>query len=312
MRVLKKLSVVVPCHNDEAVLDEFYRRLSLSLEKVSAQWEILFVNDGSRDGTWEIIERLHASDVRVKGVNLSRNFGQQAALTAGLDAAFGDAILTLDSDLQDPPECVPEFIRKWQEGYEIVHGVRAGRAGDSLVRSWCAGLFYRVLRRVSGSPLPLHAGDFRLLDRRVVDALRQSRERHRYVKALSAWMGFRQTSVPCEREPSARTSSGYGLFRLLALSLDAVAAFSVLPLRIALFLGLLIFAASAAGGLAVIFLGLYRGWTPLIVALGFFCGIQLLFLGVLGEYIGRIYEETKQRPIYVVERSIGVDQKGLL
>jgi dolichol-phosphate mannosyltransferase len=315
MRDLKSLSVVVPCHNDAASLAELVRRIRDAVSGAAGQWEIVLVNDGSTDETWEVIERLHSDDPRVKGVDLSRNFGQQAALTAGIESASGDAVLTMDSDLQDPPEQIPEFIRRWRDGYDVVHGVRDSREGDSAFKAWAAGLFYRLLRKMSGSRLPDHAGDFRLMDRRVADAFLRARERHRYVKGLVAWMGFRQTTVACRRPSSARGSSGYGFLKLLSLSFDAIAAFSVLPLRAAFLIGLLLFAGSFVGGAVVVFLKIfkgisYRGWPSLFVALSFFSGVQLLFLGVLGEYVGRVYEEVKQRPLYVVGRFLGVGPKG--
>lgn len=308
------LSVVVPCYNDEGGLPELYSRLKPVLENLSARWEIVLVNDGSGDDTWGSIRALHQRDKRVKGINLSRNFGHQVAVSAGLQAADGDAVTVMDSDLQDPPEVIPELVKRWKEGFDIVYAVHQEREGDSYFKSFSSKLFYWLLNKFSSTHIPEQAGDFRLMSRQVVESLDRIEERHRYIRGLTVWMGYRQTSVPYNRAEGVRGGSGYTLRKLLKLAFDAIASFSIVPLRLAFFLGLFLFVASIFGGAVLvgmkIFYGIpYRGWTSIFVSVIFLSGIQLLLLGVVGEYVGRIYEEVKKRPLYFVRDSLGLESK---
>ncbi len=302
-----ELSVVVPAYNEEEVLRPLYERLRSVLDGAGVSWEIVLVDDGSTDRTRQILEELHREDPRVRAVFLSRNFGHQLALTAGLDHARGRAVVAIDADLQDPPEVIPEMLARWREGLDVVYGQRVERRGESLFKRVTAAAFYRLLRRLTPVPIPVDTGDFRLMDRRVVDELRRLREHHRFVRGMVAWLGFRQGAVRYERAPRLAGETKYPLRKMLRFALDAAISFSFLPLRIATLLGLLTAALClgyAAFAVVAKLTGAAElpGWASLMVAILFLGAVQLVSLGIVGEYVGRIYEEVKGRPLYVVDR----------
>lgn len=309
------LSVVVPVFNEERTLPEFRRRLIAAIEPLGGDWEVVFVDDGSTDASAEVLARLHTEDPRLKALHLSRNFGHQAAISAGLDHASGDAVVTIDADLQDPPEVIPRLVEAWRAGHEVVHARRARREetygkGKALL----AAAFYRLLARLSEVPIPVDVGDFRLLDRRVVEVLRAAPERHRYVRGLSAWAGFRQAYVLYDRAPRAAGESKYGWGRLLDLAVNGLVSFSTAPLRLATVLGLV---ASALSFLLILVTIARRvlfeypleaiGWASTMIVILFLGGLQLIMLGIFGEYLGRVYGEVKHRPLYLVARTRGIE-----
>ena len=304
------LSVVLPIFNEEAIIPELYRRLTGVLEGWGESYEIIAVNDGSSDQSLSLLFDLAARDKRVKVVNFARNFGHQAAITAGLDYSRGHAVVVMDADLQDPPEVLPDLIAKWREGFDIVYAMRARRAGERIFKRGTAALFYRLLRVLSRVDIPADAGDFRLMSRRAVDALRTLREHHRFVRGLSSWIGFRQASVPFVRDARYAGETKYPLTKMVKFAFDGIASFSFVPLQLASYLG---FGAAGVSFCYIVYaLGLklftdrwVTGWASLIVAVLFVGGVQLITLGIIGEYIGRIYEEVKQRPLYIVADTRG-------
>jgi polyisoprenyl-phosphate glycosyltransferase len=304
-----ELSVVLPVFNEEANLDELHRRLVTVLEGAVGSFELLYVDDGSRDGSWPIIERLAASDRRVRGLRFSRNFGHQMAFAAGVDHAGGDAVVIMDADLQDPPELIPDLLARHREGYEVVYAVRASRPGETVFKRASARLFYRVLRALTRVEVPVDTGDFRLMGRRSVEAFRGLREQRRYTRGLVAWLGFRQTGVPFVRPARRAGQSNYPLRSMVRLAVDGITAFSLAPLQLATWLGLFV---TAIAALVAIALGVMHvaGMSvtlrsALVVALFFLGGIQLLALGLLGTYVGRIYDEVRGRSLYIVEETVG-------
>lgn len=310
---MPSLTIVVPAYNEAASLPAFHARLCPVLDGLVAAGmtcDVLYVDDGSRDGTWQQIEALAGRDRRVRALRLSRNFGKELALTAGLDHVHGDAALTLDADLQHPPEAIPAFVRHWQDGCDLVYGVRNARAGEGPVKRSASRLFYRVFGRVSDTAMPRDAGDFRLLSRPVLDALGSMRERQRFMKGLFAWVGFRQQAVPYEEAPRVAGRSTWNYWRLWNFALEAITSFSTLPLRIATYAGLLTSLCAFLFGLWVLGKALaygdpVRGYPSLMVVMLFLGGVQLMALGVIGEYLGRLYLEAKQRPLYLVAGGIG-------
>ena len=303
-------SVVVPVYNEEQVLPEFHRELAKVLRSLGEPFEIIYVDDGSADRSPQILRSLTETQPQVRGVRLSRNFGHQVALSAGLELAEGQAVITLDADLQDPPALIPELIARWREGAQVVLARRRRRRGEGLLKRASSRLFYRLLRRLSGLPLPLDSGDFRLLDGEVCLWLRGLPERHRYLRGLIGWAGFRQAEVPYDRQPRRAGRSKYPPVRMLRFALDGLTSFSSAPLRAASGLGALV----TAGGLAYLLYVLYRrliagatveGWASIVSLLVIFNGVTLMLLGILGEYVGRIYEEAKGRPLYVVRERFG-------
>ena len=304
------LSIVIPLLNEEANLLELHRRLSETLDRIGCDRRIIFVDDGSTDRSPEIIRELAVRDPSVIGVRLSRNFGHERASTAGLDNATGDAAILMDADLQDPPEMIEKLVAAWKEGAEIVYAVRARREGEGPFKRFSAWLFYRLLNIRSEVQVPRDTGDFRLIDGKVLAALRSCREQDRFVRALIAWTGFRTKAVPYDRPARAGGETKYNRLRLLLLSLDALIGFSILPLRIATAVGLVVTAFSLIMvGIVTfqkLFLGLpFQGYALLATGLFFLGGVQMLLLGVLGEYIGRIYRQTQNRPLYLVSEVIG-------
>ena len=311
---MTELSLVIPVKDEEGSIGPCLARVVPVLEAiddpVSKSFEILFVDDGSEDGTLAEIRKAHASDPRVRAISLSRNFGKEAALTAGLDAARGMAVVPLDVDLQDPPEALPTMIAEWRAGFDVVYGVRDNRESDSLPKRLTADLYYRAHNWLSRDKIPEHAGDFRLLDRKVVEVIRQMPERNRFMKGLFAWAGFRQTAVPYHREERTVGRTKYNYWKLWTLAIDGITSASTLPLRVWSYLGALVAlgALSLAGFIIVrtLITGVeVPGYASLMVAILFLGGLQLLSLGVLGEYVGRILTEAKGRPLYVVRETIG-------
>jgi dolichol-phosphate mannosyltransferase len=307
------LSVIVPVYRSEEILQETHRRLAGTLASLGPglDYEIVFVNDGSPDGALEVLRRIAAADPHVRVVSLSRNFGHQVAITAGLDAVRGDVAVIIDDDLQDPPEVVAEMVAKWREGYKVVHGVRSERTGETAFKRWSASAYYRLMQWLSDTPLPVDSGDFRLIDRAVIDALVQMREESRYVRGMVAWTGFRQCEITYVREPRFAGTGNYTMRRLLRLGLDGALSFSVRPLQITTQFGLLVtFVAMVAGIWFIVerLLGAgptVPGWTSVVVAVLFMGGVQLVSIGVLGAYLGRVFYETKRRPLYFVAERFG-------
>lgn len=306
------LSIVTAACNEEDVLPEFFARLKRVLEAIGEPWEIICVNDGSTDRTREILSDAAREDPRIRVINLSRNFGKERALTAGIDHARGQAVVPLDADLQDPPELIADFVRLWREGYDAVYAVRERRDSDSWIKRTSASAFYAAMNRLSNVEIPANAGDFRLMDRRVVDALGQMRERNRFMKGLFAWVGFRQTSVSYRRpsRPAGKTKFNY--WKLWNFALDGITGYSTLPLRIAGYFGLLFALISMCYGVFLILRTILfgtdvPGYASTMVAVIFMGGIQLFVLGIIGEYLGRLYNEAKQRPLYLIESRIGFD-----
>jgi glycosyltransferase involved in cell wall biosynthesis len=309
-----ELSLVIPVKDEEAAIGPCLERVIPVLEAMNdaaaRSFEILFVDDGSTDTTLEVIRKAHAADPRIRGVSLSRNFGKEAALTAGLDAARGKGVVPLDVDLQDPPEALPKMVAKWREGNDVVYGVRDNRETDSLPKRLTADLYYRAHNWLSSDKIPEHAGDFRLLDRRVVEVIRRMPERNRFMKGLFAWAGFRQAAVSYHREERKVGRTKYNYWKLWTLAIDGITSASTVPLRIWSYLGA--FVALGALGYAIFIVirtltsGIeVPGYASMMVAVLFLGGLQLLSLGVLGEYVGRILTETKGRPLYVIREEIG-------
>jgi glycosyltransferase involved in cell wall biosynthesis len=308
------LTIIVPVKDEEQAVAPFVERVSEVLKDIPdfarGRYEILFVDDGSDDATLEAIRRAHAGDAHVRAVSFSRNFGKEAALTAGLEHARGQAVVPMDVDLQDPPEVLPQMIEKWRAGFEIVYGVRSDRASDSLPKRLTADLYYRAHNWLSNDKIPVHAGDFRLLDRKVVDAILRMPERNRFMKGMFAWAGFRQTSVPYSRPARTSGSSKFNYWKLWTFALDGITSSSTVPLRVWSYLGGLValFALAYAIFIAVrtvAFGNDVPGYASLMVSVLFLGGLQLLSLGVLGEYVGRILTETKARPLYIIREQIG-------
>lgn len=307
-----RVSLVVPMFDEALALERFFERVLPILENATPDYELICVNDGSRDETMTCLQTVRLADPRVKIVDLSRNFGKEAALTAGLDYADGDAVIPLDADLQDPPELIPEMIAKWREGYDMVVAVRRDRGSDSLGKRGSADLFYRVIGRLSDVPIPPNAGDFRLLDRRVVVALRTLPERTRFMKGLFAWVGFRQATVTYARPARVSGESKWRFWKLWNLALDGIFSSTTLPLRIWTYFGVGIALAALSYMTFIVARTLLHGvdvpgYASLAAMLLFFSGINMVGLGVLGEYVGRIFVETKRRPRYLVRELAGFD-----
>jgi len=302
------ISVVVPAYNEEAVLAAFHTRMSALFDQLPAyRCEMIFVNDGSSDRTQAIIDELCARDTRVASVNLSRNFGKEIAMTAGFDHARGDAVIVIDADLQDPPELIFEFVREWEKGFDIVYAMRSHRDGETWLKKATASAFYKIMDQLSGRVnIPRDTGDFRLMSRRSVDALLQLREQHRFMKGLFAWVGFPSKAIKYRRDPRAAGETKFNYWKLWNFALEGITSFTIAPLKFATYLGLLTASLAFVYGLWIIgktlFLGHdVPGYPSLMVTVLFLGGIQLFFIGVLGEYLGRIFGETKQRPLYFVQ-----------
>jgi glycosyltransferase involved in cell wall biosynthesis len=305
------LSVVAPCFNEELVIGEMHSRLVAVLEQLPAEFEVLYVDDGSTDATPELLREIQAHDNRVRVIRFSRNFGHQMAITAGLEYASGDAVAVIDADLQDPPEMIQEFFEKWADGNDVIYGVRSEREGETAFKRWTAKMFYRLMGHLSDTTIPVDTGDFRLMDRAVVDALLDMPERDRFVRGMVSWLGFSQVAVTYRRSPRSAGVTKFPLFKMLRFATDGIVSFSILPLRLATWMGF------AASGIAILGIlaalierllgveGLVKGWTSMVIAILFIGGVQLICMGIIGEYVGRIYGESKKRPLYVVRERMG-------
>jgi glycosyltransferase involved in cell wall biosynthesis len=305
------LSVVVPAYNEEEVLPYFYERLAKVMDSLTPRWEVIFVNDGSTDRTLQVIQDLRRRHTSVAYVDLSRNFGKEIALTAGLDHATGDAVIVIDADLQDPPEVIPQLVQGWLEGHDMVYAQRVTRDGETIAKKATASLFYRLLRRISDVPIPVNTGDFRLLSRRAVTALGQLREHHRFMKGLFAWIGFPQKAVPYHRDARRAGQTKWNYWRLWKFGLEGITSFTVTPLTYATYLGLLTAGAAFSYGLWTIYKTIVygdpvQGYPSLMVVIAFLGGVQLITLGIIGEYLGRIFNESKHRPLYLINSVAGV------
>ncbi len=299
-------SIVVPVYNERESLPELYHRVRKVMGQLGEPWELILVDDGSTDGSTGLIRQLRDQDPEhVRAVILARNFGHQIAVTAGIDFARGQAVILMDADLQDPPEIIPQLVEKWREGYHVVYAVRKAREGETWFKKTTASLFYRLIRRITDVDIPQDTGDFRLMDRRVVEVLKGMKERHRFIRGMVAWVGFRQTGVPYVRAPRFAGETKYPLRKMLKFAWDAITGFSYVPLQLATYLGFV------AAGMAILAIPLvivarlagsqaFHGQATTLIAVLFLGGVQLISLGILGEYIGRIYDEVKARPLYVV------------
>lgn len=306
-------SIVAPIYNEEGNIPELHLRISEVMEQTGKPWELVMINDGSRDGSAALMAELFEHDPdHVRVINFARNFGHQVAVTAGMDYAAGDAIILIDADLQDPPEVILDLIRKWQEGYEVVYATRAKREGEGWLKQFLASSFYRVLYRITDVSIPLDTGDFRLMDRRVVDAIASMPEQHRFIRGMVSWVGFRQTGVEYVRHERFAGETKYPLRKQFRLAWDAITGFSYTPLQLATYLGFLIAALSAFFILFVIYLRIFadirafEGQATTLIMVLFLGSIQLISLGIIGEYLGRIYNEVKGRPLYIVRDTLGV------
>jgi polyisoprenyl-phosphate glycosyltransferase len=302
-------SIIAPIFNEAETMPEFYRRMCAVMDATGQPWELILVDDGSSDNSKELMQTMAAKDDRIRPVIFARNFGHQIAVTAGLDYARGDAVVIIDSDLQDPPEVIPELIAKWREGYEVVYAVRAEREGESWFKLWTASLFYRMIYRITDVKIPLDTGDFRLMDRKVVNVMKRMRERDRFLRGMSAWVGFKQVGVPYKRNARFAGSTKYPFKKMFKLAMNAVTGFSYFPLQLATYIGFV------AAGLSILLIPVVvlvrlmtsfhelTGQATTLIAVLFLGGVQLISLGILGEYLGRVYDEVKGRPLYVVSQA---------
>jgi len=312
-----EISIIVPLYNESAGIKHLFARLTPVLQQLKTSYEIICINDGSQDDTLKQLLELNQKDKTIKIVNLSRNFGKEIALTAGIDYAKGAAVIPIDADLQDPPELIEQLIAKWREGYDVVYATRRSRQGETWLKRISARAFYRTIGRMSHVPIPANTGDFRLLDRRVVEAIKKLPERTRFMKGLFAWVGYKQTSVLFDREPRCSGKSTWNYWKLWNFALDGIISFSFLPLKVWSYVGISISLLSLVYALMLVIrtivLGVdVPGYASLMVAILFLGGIQLITLGVLGEYLGRVYEEVKGRPLYFVREEYGFEPQQLV
>lgn len=308
------ISIVSPVHNEEPVLHALYEKITAVLTPTGLDWELVLVDDGSRDRSAEIIAELHQADPRVRGIILSRNFSFQIAVTAGLEHAQGDAVVLIDADLQDPPEVILEMIEKWKAGYDVVYGVRTKRAGETWFKKATAKAFYRLIDNITGINIPVDTGDFRLMDREVVDAVLQMRERNRFLRGMVSWVGYKQTGVYYERQPRFAGQTKFTVRRMTRFAIDAITGYSYFPLQLATYFGFVIAFVSAIAIILVIIARLFFPEQPLLgqattlVSVLFLGSIQLISLGIIGEYLGRIYDEVRERPLYLIDKKFGFDE----
>ncbi|HHU49825.1 MAG TPA: glycosyltransferase family 2 protein [Clostridiales bacterium] len=306
-------SIVIPMYNEEEVIKETYNRLKEVMDQSSESYELLFVNDGSKDRSAQIIAELARTDKNIRLIDFSRNFGHQIAVTAGMDYARGQAVVIIDADLQDPPEVIPRMLEKWREGYDVVYGKRLKRQGETFFKKFTAYLFYRILGALTDDNIPKDTGDFRLIDRKVCDAMKKLNEKNRFLRGMINWVGFKQTAVEYIREERWAGETKYPLKKMLKLATDGIFSFSYKPLKLATYIGFLLSASGFFYLLYVLYQRLFTlntqtGWASIIAVNLIFNGITLVILGILGEYVGRIYEEVKGRPLYIVKEVIGLEE----
>ncbi len=308
------ISVIVPLYNEEEVIAESYKRLTSVMQGMGEEYELVFINDGSRDKTAQLTAAIAEKDKHVRLICFSRNFGHQIAITAGMDYAKGDAVVIIDADLQDPPEVIPLMVEKWKEGYHVVYGKRTKRHGETMFKKVTAKVFYRFLQRMTQVDIPTDTGDFRLIDRKVCDTMKKLREQNRYVRGLVSWVGFKQYALEYVRDERFAGETKYPLKKMIRLAMDGIASFSYKPLKLATLVG---FALSGISFLYLLFVVLQKllgaptvaGWASILAVQLFFNGVILIILGIMGSYIGRIYEESKGRPLYIVQEEIGFDEE---
>ena len=305
-----RYSIVIPAYNEELVINESYKRLKAVMDTTNEPYELIFVNDGSRDKTADLLSEICDNDKNVKMIDFSRNFGHQTAITAGMDNSSGQAVVVIDADLQDPPEVILDMIAKWKEGYDVVYGKRGKRKGETFFKLFTAKVFYRFLKSMTTVDIPVDTGDFRLIDRKVCDALSSLSEKNRYVRGLVSWVGFRQTDVTYVREERFAGETKYPLKKMIKFALDGITAFSYKPLKLSTYLGFLLSVGSFLYLIAVICIKLFTdtavsGWASTLSVTLFFNGIILIMLGIMGEYVGRIYDESKNRPLYIIREKKG-------
>lgn len=304
--VQELISIVVPAFNEKEVLPEFHKRLAAVLDKVSCEVEVIYVNDGSTDETFTVLEKLRAQDPRIVVLDLSRNFGKEIALTAGLDHAQGDAVIVIDADLQDPPELIPKLLEQWQSGYDVVYAKRIARSGESLLKKATAYFFYRIIRSVGRVQIPEDTGDYRLLSRQALLALRQLREQHRFMKGLFSWIGFRQIAVSYQRDARFAGNTKWNYWKLWNFALEGITSFTIAPLKIGTYIGFFTALGAFLYGLVIIAKTLFfgadvPGYPSVMVVILFIGGVQLITIGIMGEYVGRMFDETKHRPLYLIK-----------
>lgn len=310
----KSLSVVVPVYNESENIGPFYQRTTEVMQKLNCCYEIIFVNDGSTDDSLLQLQELARIDSHVKVIDFTRNFGKEIALTAGMDYSTGDGVIPIDADLQDPPELIPELIARWEEGYDVVYATRAKRLGETWLKKYTAHAFYRMMKKLTSIDIPCDTGDFRLIDRAAVDALRKLPERHRFMKGLFCWIGFKQTGIYYEREPRLTGTTKWNYWKLWNLALEGITSFSQFPLKMATYTGFIIAVLSLIYALFIVLKTMVLGrdvpgYPSLITVILFLGGVQLFSIGILGEYIGRIHDEVKQRPLYLVRSKYGFEQE---
>jgi polyisoprenyl-phosphate glycosyltransferase len=306
------ISIVTPVYNEDKITSKFYEAVVQACSELN--FELIFVDDGSADTSWQSIQKLSVLDKRVRGLQLSRNFGHQAALTAGIEEAGGEAIVILDCDLQDPPDLIPKMVEKWLIGYDIVYAVRTQRQGETFFKKITANLFYLIFRKISELNVPLDSGDFRLLSRSAVDVLKNMPERIRFLRGLTSWIGFKQTGINYMRQERFSGKTKFSLFRMIRLASDGITSFTSFPLQIATYMGLIVTSISFLVSMQALYVKFVTktaipGWTSLFSVIVFLGGIQLLMIGTIGEYVGRIYQEVKHRPVYLVRQKVGFQQK---
>jgi glycosyltransferase involved in cell wall biosynthesis len=306
------LSIVVPMYNESENVIAFYNKIVSVLEPINMSFEVVCVNDGSKDNTLELLLKIRENDPRLIIIDFSRNFGKEIALSAGIDFARGDAIIPIDADLQDPPELIPELISKWHEGYDVVYATRTVREGETFLKKFTSHLFYRTIRVLTRFDIPMDTGDFRLMDRRVAMSLKKLREQHRFMKGLFSWVGFKQISVPYQREPRYAGETKWNYWKLWNLALEGITSFSYVPLQFATYFGIIVSFLSFIYGVSLLIKTLIYGnpvpgYPSLMVVILFLGGVQLMTIGMIGEYIGRIYNESKRRPLYIVRETYGLN-----
>ena len=312
-KIEEKISVVAPAYNESENVELFYTKMKEVLDTVTQHWEIICINDGSRDDTLEKLIALHEEDPRIKVLDLSRNFGKEVALTAGLDYASGDAIVPIDFDLQDPPELITDMVRLWKEGNDVVYATRTRREGESFIKKATASTFYRLISKITHIDIPKDTGDYRLMDKKVLYELKKLRETHRFMKGLFSWVGYKQVSLPYERKPRHAGTTSFNYWKLWNFAIEGITSFSIAPLQLATYSGVFVslFAFLYAAVVIIktlVFGEAVQGYASMMATILFLGGVQLVTIGIIGEYIGRIYNEVKQRPLYIVGKAYGIDK----